>query len=412
MAGADWFVTLEGVEQGPLDAKAVKDLVKAGMIGPMTPVRRDGMGRAVCAAQVKGLLPPEMVEQSGVRGPASVSERATAATEIQEPRPSKVDALTDSGAQRVRGSVPSTRRMAVAAPEPDSRPVKRAPRATESAVEDPDTAAIDGAEHHAGIEARAGFGQRAAARMIDNVVIALIALVFIVGGISIGAAMPAGELAQIEAERAGNVDDQMGYVEWETARLDGKVEIPDRVTKAEGMSEEEFVELKSAYTEAYNEAIYQRQLYDFREANYKADTLRMDAANQQGLVLTLVGVIIGVILVALYLPLTEAIFAASPGKKLLGLAVVDEDLKPVRMGPAILRQVLRLIPFGVFAALRPSRQALHDQFSGTQVVPADQVRAPARRAKRAAGGRSARQTKSGTARQTKSGTARQTRRKR
>ena len=411
MAGVEWFVTLEGVEQGPLTPAEVKELVQAGMIGPMTPIRRGGMERAVAAAQVKGLLPPEMVAQSGVDGrPASVSERNQAAGE-----------LTDSGAQRVRGSVPSTRRLAVGTPEPDSQPVQRAGPGRVAAATDPHEVpeAADEAELHGGIEARAGFGHRVAARLVDSVVIAIILGVFVVGGIALGAGIPAGTIASIDNERLGRTtaegDGMPSYLEWEqVGRTQLPPDFPERVIKAEGESEQDFLARKQAYNAAYVEAKYQRDLWDWREEHYQADRIQVEQAGTQGAIVMALGIGFGLLLTLLYMPLTEAMLGASLGKKVLGLGVADADLRPIGLGKALLRQIGRLIPFGPLAALRANRLALHDQISGTQVVPAGQVRRPQRGGGRGRGGRTSRP---GTARQarsdgTRSGTARHGRRRR
>jgi len=109
--------------------------------------------------------------------------------------------------------------------------------------------------------------------------------------------------------------------------------------------------------------------------------------------LVLIGFALASLLLLVYMPLSEAALGASMGKKLLGLAVVDADYRRVRLGSAMLRQILRLIPLGQLRALSADRLALHDRLSGTQVVPHDQVRGgggrkrpAAARTRRSAGG--------------------------
>jgi len=78
MAGVQWYVTLEGVEQGPLTPGQVKELVAAGAIGVTTPIRREGMDKAVPAAAVKGLLPESVVAQARQAGPSSQAPASAA----------------------------------------------------------------------------------------------------------------------------------------------------------------------------------------------------------------------------------------------------------------------------------------------------------------------------------------------
>ncbi|RKZ14150.1 hypothetical protein DRQ53_12215 [bacterium] len=54
-----WFVELDGREEGPLTAARLKQLAQDGQIVADTPVRRDDRDRPAPAASIKGLLPAE-----------------------------------------------------------------------------------------------------------------------------------------------------------------------------------------------------------------------------------------------------------------------------------------------------------------------------------------------------------------
>jgi hypothetical protein len=69
------------------------------------------------------------------------------------------------------------------------------------------------------------------------------------------------------------------------------------------------------------------------------------------------------------IPVQEGAFGTTLGKRLLGWRVATLTGRPVGIGKALLRHLVRLIPFGQFAALGAERQALHDSLTGTQVIP-------------------------------------------
>jgi uncharacterized RDD family membrane protein YckC len=404
MAGIEWFVTLEGDERGPFAPAQVKAMVEAGQIGPMTPIRRGGMARAVAAAQVKGLLPAEMVANSGVGGPASVSGPQRPGTQ-----------LTDSGAQRVRGSVPSTRRMAIMTPEPDSSPVPRAQRAAEADTDAPDDI-IEDSEDDPGIEARAGFGSRLVATLIDGALLTLVYLILVGGGLGLGTAIHGGTLEQINTERLDDsaaADYEMPFYEkWESELQHvPKPELPGKPEPVEGESEADYAERDTAYRNDYAEISKQREVYNWRQKRYEADRLRVAAAEQQATAMFLIGLALASLLLLVYAPLTEAALGATLGKKLVGLAVVDRDCRRVRLGTSILRQVLRLIPLGQLRALSGDRLALHDKLSGSQVVPQHQVRGGGR-TRRVTASRTRRGADAESGATRKRGTARQGRRRR
>lgn len=53
---AEWYVQLNGVEEGPLTSQTLRCLAEAGRIHPDTPIRKEGMMNPVPASRVKGLL--------------------------------------------------------------------------------------------------------------------------------------------------------------------------------------------------------------------------------------------------------------------------------------------------------------------------------------------------------------------
>lgn len=73
---------------------------------------------------------------------------------------------------------------------------------------------------------------------------------------------------------------------------------------------------------------------------------------------------------------------ATPGKRLLGLRVVDDDASPPGLVRAALRQAGGMLSwlslnFGhALAALPPRYQALHDRIAGTRVVRVDEAPMP------------------------------------
>lgn len=55
---ARWFHLQQGVQQGPVDLDAMRDLVVAGTVRPDTYVWADGMPEWMPAARVPALVPP------------------------------------------------------------------------------------------------------------------------------------------------------------------------------------------------------------------------------------------------------------------------------------------------------------------------------------------------------------------
>ena len=118
-------------------------------------------------------------------------------------------------------------------------------------------------------------------------------------------------------------------------------------------------------------------------------TIDRDGAVHEGRAETLVGESRSLILrraatVALFIVLPLAAFAAfesspwqaTPGKRLLGLRVVDLDGRRVGVIRAVARQCLKLLDVAtsmvtfVIAAVTPRRQTLHDILAGTLVTEA------------------------------------------
>ncbi len=59
MGGASrpqWYVQLSGIEEGPVTSQTLRSLAEAGRIYPDTPIRKEGMTKAVPAGKIKGLL--------------------------------------------------------------------------------------------------------------------------------------------------------------------------------------------------------------------------------------------------------------------------------------------------------------------------------------------------------------------
>ncbi|MDA3961999.1 MAG: RDD family protein [Planctomycetota bacterium] len=163
MAAGDWYVTLQGVEQGPLTPAQVKELVQSGLIGPATPVRREGMDKPVLAMQVQGLLPPGAVEQAKAAAaaasvappsvaPASMApEPAPAAPAPAVPEPAATHGVLTPGpefaASAPAASEPAPAAPAPAVPEPGVVPARPAQKESSDirpvTLVQPQTAALD-----------------------------------------------------------------------------------------------------------------------------------------------------------------------------------------------------------------------------------------------------------------------------
>lgn len=62
---ARWFHLQQGVQQGPVDLAAMRDLVIAGTVRPDTYVWADGMPEWMPAARVPALVPPTNLQVPG-----------------------------------------------------------------------------------------------------------------------------------------------------------------------------------------------------------------------------------------------------------------------------------------------------------------------------------------------------------
>jgi hypothetical protein len=58
---AQWYVHFSEGEEGPMTSQNLRDLAEAGKINPDTPIRKEGMAKAIPASKVRGLLqhPPQ-----------------------------------------------------------------------------------------------------------------------------------------------------------------------------------------------------------------------------------------------------------------------------------------------------------------------------------------------------------------
>lgn len=65
---ARWFHLSGGVQQGPVDLQAIRDLVLDGTVGPDTYVWADGMPEWMPAARVPALVPPPAIAPQGWEG--------------------------------------------------------------------------------------------------------------------------------------------------------------------------------------------------------------------------------------------------------------------------------------------------------------------------------------------------------
>lgn len=110
-----WYIWLNGTEHGPLSARFLFSLARAGKIRPDTPVRRDDMTQAVPAGRVRGLLdgtaPPKTAPPRP--GTASVkpavtatssSSAAAAATSATTATSSSSSSATAAGKLRPEGA--------------------------------------------------------------------------------------------------------------------------------------------------------------------------------------------------------------------------------------------------------------------------------------------------------------------
>lgn len=371
-----WFVTFGKREQGPLDVAAVRALVESGQIVAETPVRRGDLAQAVPAGSIKGLLPAGTAAvpkaASGVRTPAAAKAPSS---------PAQAAVAVSSGAAAPARTTSRVRKAATPAPVGE-------PEAEEEGQE----GTPDG---------RAGIHQRLVGLLID------FSLIGGAAGILLFLALRAGPKAEettrvlVETARAKATADQNGkgearptFAAWPTVRPTWEEEVAAKrlaVEEAEkalkavvpaGKGQEPTHEetlAKVAVENAKNDFDYRQKALDYEIKRHEADQRAIDTARaQSGTTALLLGGFAAV-LALLVVPVMEGLFAATPGKLLLGLRTVDSGRRPVGFGAAILRHACRGA-LAVHAGLFQGDQLLgwHDRWSKTEVVVKEAV---ARRAR-------------------------------
>jgi uncharacterized RDD family membrane protein YckC len=98
-----------------------------------------------------------------------------------------------------------------------------------------------------------------------------------------------------------------------------------------------------------------------------------------------VRILIGLLLMLLYFPITEGLWGRSAGKLVSGTIVVDSEGRPPGFGRATVRTLLRLIevnpflmggiPAGIVVMNTKAHQRIGDLLAGTYVVPLSELRA-------------------------------------
>ena len=74
MAAQQWFVEVDGVVEGPLQANDLREWARSGRLTWSTRLRLDGREGWLCARDVAGLLPPETLAESGFDPAAPASD--------------------------------------------------------------------------------------------------------------------------------------------------------------------------------------------------------------------------------------------------------------------------------------------------------------------------------------------------
>ncbi|MFM2092329.1 MAG: hypothetical protein RLZZ127_2818 [Planctomycetota bacterium] len=407
-----WFVTLEGREVGPLDPPQVKQLVALGRIRPDTPIRREDLARPVPAGTVKGLLPPPD-EASTV----AIPQRDTVSTQTtertlrpvpQEQRATAPDLLEVAVADPrttelspvagIRATEPSPVMFGTPDPTP---PARRAgtgggsgiqrPRAPAPAEPDDDLETIDATVEDTEGPARASFGVRLAATLIDGAVIGavtavlwILAFMYLIGaeaavlrdeqarrdGLAAKAGFPIPGLAEFDLAKPGleaAIADARSAVAEAQAALDATKPPPDAAGKRpkppDTAQEEYRLGLaKGKLEEAEGRLKFITQVH---ENGLRIVEEKTGAKVRFGMLMLVMALFLSFIAT----PVQEGAFGTTLGKRLLGWRVATMTGRSVGIGKALLRHLVRMIPFGQFAALGAERQALHDSLTGTQVIP-------------------------------------------
>lgn len=373
---AQWYVTKsDGQEAGPFTNQQMKALVAQAKIGPATLVRRDGMLKAIPAANVQGLL--------------SANSTVAVSRAAPPPVPPEVDGLD--------------------ADQDDYEQEEEGEEESEEAL-------------------RAPIGMRVVSSLIDSTAYGLVVIVSIIVFLALAFSPIEKEGSRIEArwqqevdrlvsssniehhkrilgiERlprpAESYDDVFSQIAEYKRMFENVAQEPDPgelrdLIVLEWRQRREGDSPDGPVTEAEREAVVnwsqyeefepfvrRRELSFRREVRGNVDRLQslqgifrqdMDrAARSSGLRALIMGLVLFPLL-ALFMPLCEYFLGATPGKLLLGYRVATLHRYPVGLGKAILRMLLRMIPFYFVTAFTVSRQGLHDSLTGTQVIPKESV---------------------------------------
>ena len=373
-----WFVTFGKREQGPLDVAAVRALVESGKIVAETPVRRGDLAQAVPAGSIKGLLPAGTTDvgkaSSGARTPAAA--RAPSSPQV----PAQAAVSVSSGVMPSARSTSRVRKAAAPAPAPVEEP--------EAEPQDEDGSAAP--------EGRAGIHQRFVSLLIDLSFIGGAAAVLLIIALRAGPQAEEGTRLLVESARTKATTEQNGkgearpaFAAWPTVRPTWEDEVAGKRAKvdeaekalkaipAAGKGQEPSHEealAKVAVENAKNDLDYRQKALDYEIKRYDADQRAIEAAGTQAGTNSLLLGGFAAVLALLVAPLMEGLFAATPGKLLLGLRTVDAERRPVGFGAAILRHACRGALVGHIGLFRGNPPlAWHDRWSKTDVVVSDAV---------------------------------------
>ncbi|TVR14513.1 MAG: RDD family protein [Planctomycetota bacterium] len=400
---AQWFVTKsDGQEAGPFSNQQMKTLVAQAKIGPSTLVRRGDTPKAIPAANVQGLLTAKStVAVSRAAAPTPAPAKSSAA-KSPPPVPPEVDGI-----------------------DPE-------------AYDDDNDGYDDDGDPEAA--QRAPVGIRIVSALIDGVAYSLLVVIGIIIFMTVSFAPIVSEAGRIETRWQQEVDRMLASNNIEHHKRILGIErfprpdestdsIPDQIEAYKRMfasvdsepdpgalrdlivlewrqrregggpdgpvteEEREAVVNWSQYEE-FETFVRRREISLRRELRGSVERLqsvagiiRQDqeaAARSSGIRAVIFGVVLFPLLF-FAMPLCERYLGATPGKLLMGYQVATMSNHRIGFFKALLRMVLRLIPFYFVTVFTASRQGLHDSLSGTQVLPKDMVsEAPRGRKARAA----------------------------
>lgn len=409
-----WFVTLDGRELGPLDPPQVKQLVALGRLRHDTPIRREDLARPVPAGTVKGLLPPaDDASTVSIRQRETVStqttervlrpvpgdQRATAPdlleVAVADPRTTELSPVAG-----IRATEPAPVMFGTPEPTPPARPATarpgggsgiQRPRVAAPAPVDDDLEVIEDAADAGDGPERASFGIRLAATLIDGAVIGavtgvlwILAFLYLVGagatvlrdeqirreGLAAKAGFPIPGLVEFDLAKPGleaAIAEARTTVAEAQAALDATKPPPDAAGKRpkppDTAQEEYRLGLaKGKLEEAEGRLKFITQVH---ENGVRMVEDKVTAKARFGMLM----LVMALLLSFAAIPIQEGAFGTTLGKRLLGWRVATMTGRSVGIGKALLRHLVRMIPFGQFAALGAERQALHDSLTGTQVIP-------------------------------------------